>query len=264
MNLENICHQVIKLAEQTGKYIKAEREKFSLSKIEIKGLNNFVTHVDKGSELRLVEGLKKILPEAGFITEEGTAHKNDSKYTWVIDPLDGTTNFIHNLPPYSISIGLMEDKEVILGVVLEINSGECFYAWKGNKAFLNGSEIKVSDAAKIGDSLVATGFPYTDYSRSKNYFETLDYFFQNSHGVRRLGSAAVDMAYVACGRFEAFYEYGLNPWDVAAGAIIIKQAGGIITDFNGEENYIFGKELIACNSNSFNDFFRVINKIMSV
>jgi myo-inositol-1(or 4)-monophosphatase len=260
MNLENLCLQVCELARETGNFIKTEAEKITREKVEVKGLNNFVTYVDKTAEQKIVSALQQFLPEAGFITEEGTAKENGSKYRWVIDPLDGTTNFIHGLPPFAISIGLMEDQEVILGVVYEVNLSECFYAWKGSKAYLNGKEIQVSAAARIEDSLIATGFPYYDYSRVKPFFESLDYFFHNSHGVRRLGSAATDMAYVACGRFEAFYEYSLSPWDVAAGAIIVKQAGGKVSDFKGGENYIFGKEIIVTNNNVYQPFLNYINK----
>jgi myo-inositol-1(or 4)-monophosphatase len=263
MDLENICNQVCSLARETGKFIRSEAENFNIESIEIKGLNNFVSSVDKSSELKLVNGLRKILPEAGFIAEEGTASKTDSKYCWVIDPLDGTTNFVHGMPPYAISIGLMDGDEVIVGVILEVSLNECFYAWKGSKAYLNGKEIKVSKSNTVSDSLIATGFPYTDYHLLKPFMQSLEYLFVHSHGVRRIGSAATDMAYVACGRFDAFYEYGLNPWDVAAGSIIIKQAGGEITDFKGERNYIFGGEMIASNSIIHPEFSIIIQNYLS-
>jgi len=175
----------------------------------------------------------------------------------------GLMDFIHGLPPYAISIALMEGKDIVLGVVYEIFASECFYAWKDSKAYLNGKEIQVSKSAKISDSLIATGFPYYDYSLVKPFLDSLNYFFVNSHGVRRIGSAATDIAYVACGRFDAFYEYGLHAWDVAAGSIILKQAGGKVSDFKGGENYIFGSEYIASNSNIYSEFLEIVNKFLS-
>lgn len=263
MDLENICSKVCRLARETGIYIREESNKITRDKIEVKGLNNFVTHVDKTSERNIIARLSEILPGTGFIAEETSPMTIKAKYRWVIDPLDGTTNFIHGLSPYAISIGLMDDDNVILGVIYEVGFGECFYAWKGSKAFLNGSEIKVTEVSSVKDALIATGFPYYDYSRINPFLESLNHFFVNSHGVRRLGSAAADLAYVACGRFEAFYEYSLNPWDVAAGAFIVQQAGGRVSDFSGLENYIFGGEIIASNSNIYPEFYQIINKFLT-
>jgi myo-inositol-1(or 4)-monophosphatase len=261
MNLENICKQVIELTKSVGQFILNEKDK-NLT-IEVKGIHDFVTYVDKTAEQKLVDKLVQILPEAGFIAEEGTSVKKGDMYNWIIDPLDGTTNFIHGLSPYAISIALMENDKVILGVVHELSLNECFYAWENSGAYLNGKKIKVSEIGKVKDSLIATGFPYYDYDRIKPFMTTLEHFMANSHGVRRLGSAATDLAYVACGRFEAFYEYSLSPWDVAAGAFIVQQAGGLISDFRGENNYIFGKEIIACNNKVFNEFLDTVKKIMN-
>jgi len=262
MNHEKICKQVVELTKKVGEFILSEQKKSNSLKVEVKGLHDFVTYIDKSSEQKLVDGLEIILPEAGFIAEEGTSVKKGEKYNWIIDPLDGTTNFIHGLAPFAISIALMEDKEIILGVVHELNLDECFYAWEGSNAFLNGNVINVSSKKKIEDSLIATGFPYYDFERLKPFMETLEYFMQNSHGVRRLGSAATDLVYVACGRFEAFYEYSLSPWDVAAGAFIVQQAGGKVSDFSGGENYIFGKEIVACNNLVFSDFSNIVKQFM--
>ena len=262
MNLENICQQVTELTKSVGEFILSEKKNITHLNIEEKGLHDFVTYVDKNSEQKLVDGLTKILPEAGFIAEEGTSVKKGDIYNWVIDPLDGTTNFIHGITPFAISIALMENDKIILGVVHELGLDECFYAWKDNPAFLNGEIIKVSEMETIENSLIATGFPYYDYKRIKPFLESLEYFMENSHGVRRLGSAATDLVYVACGRFEAFYEYSLSPWDVAAGAFIVQQAGGKVSDFKGEANYIFGKEIIATNNFVFDNFLIKIKKIM--
>ncbi|MBN1180675.1 MAG: inositol monophosphatase [Bacteroidales bacterium] len=264
MNLEKLCDEVREIVKATGKFIKEEATKLKQESIEVKGANNFVTHVDKASEEKLVAGLQKILPEAGFLVEEETISKKGEKYNWVIDPIDGTTNFIHGLPPHAISIGLLRDTKVVLGVILEIVSEECFYAWEGSKAYLDGKEIHVSNKKTVKDSLIATGFPYTDFHRIAPFFKTMEYFMHNSHGLRRLGSAAVDMAYVACGRFDAFYEYGLNPWDIAAGIIIIQQAGGKISDFQGGENFFYGRELIASNSYIFEEFKVIVGPMMQI
>lgn len=262
MNLDAIIEQVKEVAIEIGEFIDNEKSVYNTSDKEKKGVHNFVTYVDKESEEKIVSNLAKILPNAGFIAEEGTASNKADKYNWVIDPLDGTTNFIHGMPPFAISIGLIENNKPILGVIYEIGLKECFYAHKESKAYLNNNEIKVSDVDKVYDSLIATGFPYTNFSRMEGYFETMDYFMRNSHGLRRLGSAATDMAYVACGRCDAFYEYGLNSWDIAAGCIIIEQAGGKISDFTGGDNYLFDKEIIACNSNIYKEFYKIVNKIM--
>jgi len=157
----------------------------------------------------------------------------------------------------------MRDNKIILGVVHELSLDECFYAWENNPAYLNGAEINVSTIKNVNDSLIATGFPYHDYKKIKPFMLSLEYFMKNSHGLRRLGSAATDLVYVACGRFEAFYEYSLNSWDVAAGAFIVQQAGGNVCDFNAQNNYIFGKEIIAANNFVFDEFQNIITKLMN-
>ena len=263
INLQTLCQEICSLSKEVGVFIKNVGEKFSLGKVEVKGKNDFVSYVDKTSEKRLVEKLAELLPEAGFIAEEGTSTKKGDVYNWIIDPLDGTTNFIHGIPCFAISIGLMRNQELVMGVIYEINLDECFYAWEGSKAYLNGKEINVTKTAKLADSLLATGFPYYDYNRIDEYMELFKYFMKNTHGLRRLGSAATDLAYVACGRFEGFYEYSLQPWDVAAGAFIVQQAGGKVTDFKGEGNYIFGKEIVAGNTAFFDEFLDVVKKHFS-
>ncbi len=259
MNLETITKQVVDLTKDVGEFIKQEVNKLDKDDIEEKGIHNLVTYVDKQSEKKLVNALGKILPEAGFIAEEDDTLIRSNKLNWVIDPLDGTTNFIHRIPLFAISIALMDGNEVILGVIYEINLKECFYAWKDSAAFLNGNKINVSNTTKLDNSLLATGFPYYDYTMLDQYLNLFKDLMRTSRGVRRLGSAAVDLAYVACGRFELFYEYGLQSWDVAAGALIVKQAGGQVTDFKGSNNFIFGKQLIASNKHTHNEFTKKIN-----
>lgn len=244
-SLDYFLQQTINIANDVGAFIREEREKFSLSDVRHKGQNDLVSYVDTEAEKAIVKRLSDVFPEAGFITEEKTIDKTGKEYNWIIDPLDGTTNFIHGLPLYSTCIGLMKDNEVVLGVVYEVNRDECFYAVKGHGAFCNGQPIRVTKADSIDQSLFATGFPIYNFEKLDQYLAILNQLMKNAHGLRRLGSAAVDLAYVACGRCEAFFEYNLNPWDVAAGSLIVKEAGGIVTDFGGGEDYIFGREIIA-------------------
>lgn len=249
LDLEKLCEDVCSVCREVGKFIAMEQKRLTQSGIETKGKNDFVTYVDKASESLLVRELSALLPGSAFITEENTVQKaNDSDESiWIIDPIDGTTNFIHGIPLFSISVALMIDKKIVLGVVYEISGEECFYATEKLGAQLNGVKINVSDRATISDSLLVTGFPYRMGDMLDKWMELFKYFLKSSHGVRRLGSAAIDLAYVACGRFEAFYEYGLSPWDVAAGTFIVEQAGGKVTDFKGEMGYIFNKELVSSN-----------------
>jgi len=260
MELKKLCDDVRTLARQVGEFIRTERKTFSISAIEYKGNNDLVSYVDKTAEQKLVENLSKLLPESGFITEENTSSIKEKPISWIIDPLDGTTNFIHGIPCYCISIALMKDNEIILGVIYDINLDECFYAYQDGGAFLNGIAISVSETSLLKTSLIATGFPYSNYSRLKEYMEVFHHLLYNTHGLRRLGSAAVDLAYVACGRFEGFYEYGLNSWDVAAGALIVKEAGGKVTDFTGGNKFVFGREIIASNRKVFGELQRLIEE----
>ena len=260
MNLEEIAKQVQDLSKETGQFILSEWNKLSAKDVQTKGLHDFVTHVDQSSEQKLVKGLRKIIPEAGFIVEEETTDTKGEKYNWIVDPLDGTTNYIHGITPFAISIALQKDDKTIFGMVHELGHNELFYAVENGPAFLDGEQIKVSEKSSIKDSIIATGFPYNDFSRLNEYLKSLDHFMRNSHGIRRLGSAATDLAYTACGRFEAFYEYSLKPWDVAAGAFILKQAGGRVSDFKGKNNYIFGQEIVAASSRVFDEFLQTIKE----
>lgn len=246
MNLQEITLQVANLSRQTGGFVRKSASEFNRESIEYKGLNDMVSYVDKETEKRLVEGLRNILPEAGFIAEEGTGQKtDDQEFAWIVDPVDGTTNYMHGLPVFAISIALMQKDKIVLGVVYEINRDECFTAWLGGGAYLNEKPIKVSSAKYLKDSLIATGFPYYDFDKMENYLNILKELMQKSHGLRRLGAASVDLVYTACGRFEGFFEYNLKPWDVAAGTLIVQEAGGKVTDFRGGNDFVFGRELIA-------------------
>jgi myo-inositol-1(or 4)-monophosphatase len=248
MDYKQLTFDVIELAKETGRFFLEEINKVKASDIEVKGLHDFVSYVDKTAEAQIVKRLAELLPESGFITEEQTATHRGERFNWIVDPLDGTTNFLHHIPLYSVSIALMEYDKVVLGVVYEPNLDECFYAWKGGSAYLNEKVIHVSDQKELRNALMATGFPYNNFEKLDGYIQLFIWFAKNTSGLRRLGSAAVDLVYTACGRFEGFYEYGLHAWDVAAGIFIVQQAGGTVTDFKGGDDYIFGGEMLASNT----------------
>lgn len=250
--LSSIIEPVRQIAIQAGLFIEQEAQTFTPDKIELKGLNSLVSYVDKEAEKMLVAGLSKILPEAGFITEEGTAgdyEKGQKSYEtgsyWIIDPLDGTTNFSHGLPIYSVSVGLLQDGELTLGVVYDICHKDCYSAFKNGGAFRNNQPIQVSQNKLLADSLQATGFPYHTFDVMEKYLKVVDTLMRSTRGLRRMGSAAIDLAYTACGKFDGFFEYGLQPWDVAGGIVIVREAGGSVTDFKGGNDCLFGGELVA-------------------
>lgn len=246
MNYQEICEKVCGIAREAGEYIAEQRETFTFDKVEFKGVQNHVSYVDKQTEELIIGRLRELTPDAGFIAEEGTdAPRSDRKLQWIIDPLDGTTNFIHGLPPYCVSIGLMDDGELVAGVIYEVTLREMFYAWKGSEAFLNGRVIKAAETRELANALVAVGFSYATDPEVGNFLEQVAYYQRNTNGIRRLGSAAADLAYVACGRFDAYSQVNLAPWDVAAGALIARQAGAVVSDFSGGEDFVFGREIIA-------------------
>lgn len=181
------------------------------------------------------------------------------KFTWIVDPLDGTTNFIHGLPIYSISVGLLKGAAIVGGIVYELNKNELFYAWKGGGAFLNNNPIYVSPTKDLSNSLLATGFPYYQFNKLDNYLCIIKDLMIHSQVLSRLGSAATDLAYVACRRYEGFFEYNLNAWDIAAGILLIEEAGGNVTDFSGGSNFLFGRELVA-SGNIHDNLLKSIQK----
>lgn len=261
LDLQYLLGEVEKLSISVGHFI-VERRK-GVFRIDEKSFNNLVTEVDKAAEEKFVEGLAKLLPNSGFIAEEGTGNRLESGYNWIIDPIDGTTNFVHNVPLYCTSVGLFDGTDIVLGVINEPNGKECFSAAKGCGAFLNGHKMEVSRTPKLVNALIATGFPYDDFARENGYFKVLRDFTHKTRGIRRLGSAALDMAYVACGRFDSFYEYGLNPWDVAAGIILVEEAGGVCSDFRDGRNMLFGEEIISSNQLIHAEMQTVIQQVFS-
>lgn len=262
MDFKSLCEATAEIAIEAGNYIHGRINSLSGEDIEVKGLNNFVTEVDKTAEAMIISRLNTLVKDAGYVAEEGTNKTKGERFNWIIDPLDGTTNFIHGTPPIAVSIALVDDKLPVVGVVYEVWNKELFYSWKGGQAFLNGKVIKTTGRKSLKDSLIAVGFPYNDMNQLKRFLDSMEYFFLNTHGVRRLGSAATDLAYVACGRYDGFFELNLNPWDVAAGALIVENAGGRVTDFSGADNYVFGREIVASNNFIHEDFVREVAHFM--
>lgn len=245
MDLEKIAAQVVDVVKQAGEFIRSERLKFLTDGIEEKGFNNLCTYVDMQTEQFLVENLAKIMPQAGFITEEETSGKQSGTYTWIVDPLDGTTNFTRGFPTYSSTVALAYGREILLGVTYEVCRDEMFVAWKGGGAFCNKKPIKVTSNSTLQSSFTIVGFPYDLLGKSPQYFAMLSKLNGQSMGIRCTGSAAVDMAYVAAGRVDAFFEFNLKLWDIAAGIILVQEAGGKVTDFTGGKNYWDGSQVLA-------------------
>ncbi len=258
---QQITEKVICLTKEVATYISKESLSFSSESIVTKNRNDFVSYVDNEAEIQLVDGLSDVMPEASFITEEGTGEEKGEDYCWIIDPLDGTSNFIHRSTPYAISVCLTYKGEPVVGVIHEITRCEIFYAWKGSKAFLNEEVINVSNVKNVQDALIATGRPHNYMVQNNKLLKSINFFLQNSHGIRQSGSASTDLAYVACGRYDGRYEFGLKIWDIAAGVLIIQQAGGKVSDFEGNEKYFTNGDLLASNPYIFDEFKDVISSI---
>jgi myo-inositol-1(or 4)-monophosphatase len=247
LDLAKLCQQCLPIINQTGDFIRQELGAVNNQSIETKSLNSLVSYVDKTAEKMLVEKLQVLTPTATFLTEEETIDNQKSELRWIIDPLDGTTNFLHGVPVFAISVALEQNGVLVLGLIQEVNRQENFYAWKGGGAYLNGRAIHVSQKNQLADSLLATGFPYYDFSKMTTYLQVLESFMRGTRGLRRMGAAAIDLAFVACGRFDGFFEYGINTWDVAAGIIIIEEAGGRVSDFKSGDLHRTGQEVLATN-----------------
>lgn len=249
----------IEIAKEAGKFLKINLGKvknIQTKKEEI----NLVTEIDKESEKKIVEFIKSKFPHHSILAEESGEAKSDSGYKWIIDPLDGTTNYTHSFPIFCVSIALEYKGEVILGVIYDPNFDELFWAEKNKGAFLNGKKISVSKTDKLIKSMLATGFPYNVRENPDNCIEHFVNFLMEAQAIRRLGSAALDLAYVACGRLDGFWEVNLNPWDVAAGKIIIEEAGGKLTDFYGNKFSIYTRGVVASNGLIHQQMLEVIKR----
>jgi myo-inositol-1(or 4)-monophosphatase len=227
---------------------------------ELKGDFDLVTEADRASERLVVERLRSHFPSHSIVAEEGGGHEGSSGYRWYVDPLDGTTNFAHGYPVYNVTMGLEQDGEMLVGVVFDPNRQEMFSAERGAGAYLNNRRIRVSAAKRLEDSLVSTGFP----SRKRHLNVNIHFYHQMAmatHGVRRSGSAAIDLANVACGRLEAFWEFGLNPWDMAAGILLVTEAGGRCTDMKGGPHVLTGPHLLTDNGAVHQEILELFGEI---
>ena len=237
-----------KAASEAAKIIKGFRENESFG-ITLKGKNDLVTDADVASENTILKVIKEKFPDDHFLAEESTHYSElPEGRIWIIDPIDGTTNFAHGFPPYCVSIGFWEDGAPKVAVVLEVAHNELFWAREGKGAWLGDEKLSVSEITEPSIGLMATGFPYSMFGLVDSYLKVLKGLMQKTHGIRRAGAASYDLCCVAAGRVEGFYEYGLSPWDTAAGALIIKEAGGEVTDWNGGDNWLFGRRIIAGNA----------------
>ena len=228
--------------------------------IEEKGHNSFVSKVDKEAEKILVDDFFQLIPEAGFVTEEDTVSNNRKEWTWILDPLDGTTNFLKGIPHYSVSVALYHNDIPKIGIVADVERNEIYYATDGGGAYCNGIPIACSKTGNLNESILSTGFPYEESKRTEALTTTFIEFIHKARGMRRFGSAALDLCFVAKGWFDAYYETCLNPWDIAAGALIIKEAGGSVSDFNGGNTFHTGEEIVASNSKIHDDLMKILVK----
>ena len=259
MNLEKLTSEVCRVAREAGAYIQEERTRFNVNQVERKHALDYVSYVDKGSERMIIEALKALLPEAGFITEEGLATHRDEQMLWVVDPLDGTTNFIHDFAPYAVSIALTRGREILLGVVYEVCANECFYAWKDGGAYVDGKAIHVGNSA-IGDALICLQLPYNSDAYKPVIKQLIDRFYGHVGSIRMIGSAAMALCYVAAGRLDAYAERYIGQWDYMAGALIVKEAGGKVTNYAGDDYIMEGDSVVATNGIIQHDLLSVISK----
>ena len=251
--LRNALQSAVKAALQAGAYIRYQSGRLQQNQIKQKGKNDLVTEADVESQRMIMAHLSKDFPEALFLGEEEDQGANpemaiaEQDLRWIIDPIDGTTNFIHGIPHFAVSIGLQAGQEMVAGVIYNVARDELFTAFHGGGAFLNGVPIRVSQTPSLSESVLLTAFPGSRPEQVNAYMDLLKDILVRVRGLRRSGSASLDMAYVACGRIDGFFEAGLHPWDMAAGAVILQEAGGTLTDYHGNDNAVFSRQVVATN-----------------
>lgn len=256
---ENILSIAVKIARDAGDLLK-EHLSDKQKNVNYKGEIDLVTAWDTQAQEMIISSLKEYFPHHDLLAEEGfSTGKKQGKFRWIIDPLDGTTNYTHSYPVFCVSLALEREGEVILGVVYDPNFKECFTAVKGKGARCNDKPIHVSSVDELDKSLLATGFPYDVRVSEVNNIDHFANFIRRAQAVRRCGSAAIDLCYVACGRFDGFWELKLNPWDIAAGALIVKEAGGVVSDFLGNPLNIYGPEIVASNGKIHQEMIQVLS-----
>ena len=256
--LKTYLEAAVEIAQEAGKILREENERPPT--ISYKGDFDLVTQADRRSEALIVSRLQKYFPEHAVAAEEGTGKDTDSEYRWHVDPLDGTTNFAHHYPCFCVSMALAGNKELLLGVIYNPIYNELFTAARGEGALFNGRKIQCSKVDAVRNSLLCTGFPNHNREANPNFHFYWD-FTLRSHGVRRDGSAALDLAYVAMGRFDSFWEFGLNPWDTAAGVVLVEEAGGKITDMQGQPYRLGGPSILASNGLIHDEMVRVVAEV---
>ncbi len=261
--LKGFLNAAVTAARLAGDIIIKNLGHLSTSDIQTKQASDFVTKVDRWSEAVIMQTIRGKFPSHSFLAEETVKHVEDDNYLWIIDPLDGTTNYIHGFPMFSVSIALKYKREIILGVIFDPTRDELFHALKDRGAFLNNSPIHVSDINKLQNCLIATGFPFRKKDIIDLYLNAFKLIFERVSDIRRAGSAALDLAYLASGRCDAFFELNLSPWDVAAGSILIKEAGGIITDFGGGEEYLSTGNIVAGNKYIHKELLKIIMDVFN-
>jgi myo-inositol-1(or 4)-monophosphatase len=255
--------QLIALCEDVAAFIRTEMEQVKQSDIETKDLNSLVTYVDKNAEIKIVDVLKRLIPEAGFITEEDTISQKEEELVWVIDPLDGTTNFLYKIPHFSISIALMHNGHPVLGIVYDVMLRVAYTAVKGLGTYEDEQQVFVRKNEDPLDAIVVTGFPYKrEPEMIDKSLQMIRYCIDHCRGVRRLGSAALDLAYVASGKLDLYYENTLNIWDLAAGALLVTEAGGLVTDYQGGNSYLNNGSIIAASPGIYKVMYPPINRIL--
>ncbi len=254
-------HTAVEAARLAGKIILDNLGRISEKDISLKQTSDFVTRADRESEEVIVKTIEGHFPDHSFLAEESLKEAETGGYRWIIDPLDGTTNYIHGYPVFSISIALEYGREMITGVVFDPLRNEVFHAEKGRGAFLNGQSIHVSSVSDPKDGLITTGFPFRSKGFIDPYLKLFKNVFHKVSDLRRDGSAALDLAYLACGRCEGFFEIGLSPWDVAAASLLIKEAGGIVTDFGGGPDYLSSGNIVAGNPAIHGEILKEVKKV---
>jgi myo-inositol-1(or 4)-monophosphatase len=248
----------VKAARKAGSII--TRASFDVDKLTIraKRQNDFVSEVDHAAEEAIISTLRDAYPSHGFLAEESGESDVKAEYVWVIDPLDGTTNFLHGFPQYCVSIGLLHKGKLHNAVVFDPNRNELFTATKGAGAFLNDRRIRVSKTDKLQDALLGTGFPFREMDNLDEYLKGMRKLMQTCSGIRRPGAAALDLAWVAAGRTDGFWEIGLSPWDMCAGALLVREAGGLVGDFDGEDRFMESGRIVATNARLFSAMLKAI------
>ncbi|MBZ5561052.1 MAG: inositol monophosphatase [Acidobacteriia bacterium] len=258
--MESYLDIAVEIAHEAGALLL----QFSQQPLEIsyKRRSDLVTEADRRSEALIVERLRARFPKHGIVAEEGGGQQTDSEYCWYVDPLDGTTNFAHGFPVYCVTLGLACRGEVVAGVVYDPTREELYTAERGSGAYLHGQRIQVSKTAQLAEGLLATGFP----PFARNHDLNIEYYFRFtklSHGIRRAGSAALDLCSVASGRFDAFWELKLNPWDKAAGSLLVEEAGGRVTDVRGERFNLLGDDIFASNGLVHDEMCQVFTEVLA-